>query len=190
MKKILCIIPPHDFRDEEFNIPLSIFESASYLVDVASTATGDVVGVKGSIVRPDKLLGDLSHEDYDAFVVVGGSGTKKYLWENTTLHKLLKKAYMNNRLISGICAGSVVLARAGLLKNIPSTTFQSEDYIDELKKAGAQNTGSELEVHGNLITASGPDAAHKFARAICQRLEMTSNHKTMVMPEKNPFFDL
>jgi len=190
MKKALFIIPPELFRDEEINIPLNILMEGNVKVAVASLKSGNIIGTKGSIIKSDLLINDAGYDDFDAFIIVGGAGTKKHLWNEPELHHLLRKAYMNNQLIAGICAGSVVLAKAGLLKGIKATTFQSEDYIEELEKNGAIYTGKDLEEHGNIITANGPLAASEFGQAILNNLQLVSDHNTRTIPGRNPFNDL
>lgn len=195
MQHIVFIIPPANFRDEEILIPAEILGKVPVHIDIASTARKMVKGVKGKLLRPTLTLEELNTDSYDAVVVVGGPGTKKFLWGYKPLLVFLQSAHRQHKLICGICAGSVVLAHAGILKDVAATTFDSEEYIKELRKAGAQYTAADLVWTGDIITASGPQAAGKFGEEIRHALEIRSNaekkvHESISIPLATPFNDV
>jgi protease I len=44
----------------------------------------------GGTVKPDLKISNVMKENYDAIVVVGGIGSKGYLWKNADLRILVK----------------------------------------------------------------------------------------------------
>ncbi|MDR2945018.1 MAG: DJ-1/PfpI family protein [Methanosarcinales archaeon] len=165
-KKILMIVAPERFRDEEFFEPRAVFESKGYQVTVSSTRLGKAAGALGGEVNVDVLIDEVCANDYDAVVISGGGGSKVFLWENPKLHALLNEAFEAGKVVSAICIAPVVLAKAGLLKGKAASVFPAEDAIAEMKKAGAELKEQAVVQDGKIITGNGPECAAAFGEAI------------------------
>jgi len=90
----------------------------------------------GGEVQPDFAISDVNASEFDAVVVVGGSGSPKYLWDDTQLRNLVRDAYADGKVVAAICLSPVVLARAGILTGKSATVFPSTDAVAELTKGG------------------------------------------------------
>ncbi|MEM2674312.1 MAG: DJ-1/PfpI family protein, partial [Candidatus Hadarchaeales archaeon] len=77
-KRVLMVIAPENFRDEELFDTRSELEKAGIEVRVASTSKGTAVGMLGGRVRPDLRLEETNARDWDAIVFVGGVGCQVY----------------------------------------------------------------------------------------------------------------
>jgi len=165
-KKILMVIAPDNFRDEELFEPKKIFEDNGVTVTIASTGTTTAKGMLGATVKPDMALADVNMSEYDGIVIVGGAGSKDYLWENAQLRRLVNDAYAQNRVISAICVSPVVLARAGVLEGKKSTVFPDSECVNELKEHGAVYVNRDVVVSDNIITGRDPRSAKSFAKAV------------------------
>jgi len=161
--KILMIIAPDRFRDEELFTPKKIFEEQHADVTIASSTKKKVRGMLGGTARPDIHYSKVKVEKYDAVIFVGGAGAAKY-FDDETAHKIARKAVKEKKVLGAICIAPVILARAGVLKEKRATVWKSEK--NKLKEMGAEYTGSDVEIDGDIITANGPKAAKKFAKAI------------------------
>ncbi|XRO75775.1 type 1 glutamine amidotransferase [Methanocaldococcus sp. 28A] len=170
-KKVLMVIAPKDFRDEELFEPMAVFESNGLKVDVVSTKKGECVGMLGHKITVNKTIYDVNPDEYDAIVIVGGIGSKEYLWNNTKLIELVREFYNKNKVVAAICLSPVVLARAGILKGKKATVFPAPEAIEELKKAGAIYVDKGVVVDGNVITAKSPDYARLFGLEVLKALE-------------------
>ena len=83
MAKILMVIAPKNFRDDELSIPKKFFESKKIRVDVATTTKDKVVGMLGTVLKPDLLIKDVILDEYTVVVFVGGIGVDdQRLYEN------------------------------------------------------------------------------------------------------------
>ena len=169
--KILMIVAPERFRDEEFFHPREVFLKNGYEVVVGSTRLGKAVGVKGGEVEVDVLIDDVSADDYDAITIAGGGGSKVFLWENKSLHRLLNDAFSKGKIVSAICNAPAVLAKAGLLKGKNSTIFNAPDTIEEMKKAGANLRPEPVIRDGNIVTGNGPECSYDFGEEIIKLLK-------------------
>ena len=168
MKKVAMFIAFSGFRDEEYTEPKRILEAAGVKVITVSTAKGQASGKFRATAEVDKTIAEIDAADYDALTLVGGPGALPQL-DNPAVHKIFQKASAQGKLIGAICISPVVLAHAGLLKGKKVTCWP--EGADEVKKAGAAYTGSEVETDGNLVTASGPIPAKKYAQALVELLK-------------------
>lgn len=172
--KILMVIAPDQFRDEELQVPRKAFTDQGWLVDTASIRTGAAKGMLGAVENIDKDMGAVEAQArqgaYDAVIVVGGMGSPEYLWDNAQLHQMLQTMAGQNKVVASICLSGGVLAKAGLLKDKQATVWEMPESLAALKEGGAQYTGQPVTVDGNIITANGPEAAQAFADAIIERV--------------------
>ena len=136
-RNILMIISPRDFRDEELFEPKRIFEEKGAKVVLASTQTGEARGMLGGTARPELRISKAKAEDYNAIVVVGGIGSREYLWNDKDLASLVTQAFQESRVVAAICLSPVVLARAGILKGRQATVFPTPEALEELENGGA-----------------------------------------------------
>lgn len=165
-KRILIIIAPEHFRDEELFVPKKMFEENGHLISIASTVTGTAKGMLGGIVQSDLTITNAKTEDYDVFVIVGGTGAEKYLWDSVQLRNLVQDARRQNKIIGAICLSPVVLARAGILKDIKATVYPDDNAISEMKQNNADYKDKSVIISGNIVTARDPKSAEEFARSI------------------------
>ncbi len=170
-KKIVMIIAPENFRDEEYQIPKEIFESYGISVTTASTRIGKAKGMLGAEVNVEYTTLDLRPSDFDAVVVVGGVGSRDYLWNSPEVINFVKKAYELEKIVAAICLSPVVLAKAGILKDKNATVYPDREAIELLKENGANYTGKGVEVDGTIVTGNGPKMAKHFAEEIVKLLE-------------------
>ncbi len=166
--KILMVIAPKDFRDEELFVPKRIFEERGAEVIVASTSTDTATGMLGGTFKPDMKISDANVSEYDAIVIVGGAGSMEYLWENEELRTLIKNAHDQDKVLSAICLSPVVLARAGIMDGKRATVSPYEEAIDELKGYGAIYVDESVVVSDRIITGRGPEDAEEFALKVCE----------------------
>ena len=166
-KKVVMIIAPRDFRDEELFDVKSALEAAGATVRVACTSLDEATGMLGGKAKPDVLVGDLDVADFDAVIFVGGAGARVY-WDNPTAHHIASLTDKYGKVLGAICFAPVTLAKAGVLDSRKATVWKSEK--DALEAMGAEYTGADVEVDGEIITANGPEASEEFAEAIIKAL--------------------
>lgn len=174
-RKILMIIAPDQFRDEELLVPRQAFQKEGWTVDTVSTRTGQAKGMLGAMENVDKDLAyakaEVQRNAYDAVLVVGGMGSPEYLWNDSKLHGILQAASKQNRIVGAICLSGAVLAKAGLLNGKRGTVWEMPESLDAMKAGGCQYTGEPVTVDGNFVTANGPEAAAQFAQSVIERVK-------------------
>ncbi len=166
-RKVVMIIAPQNFRDEELLQPKRVLTEKGAAVTVACASLETAKGMLGAEVKPDMLASEIKPEDWDAIILVGGTGATHY-FEDSSVHSTLKGAIKENKIVGAICIAPVTLANAGILVGKKATVYSSE--AQSLKDKGAEYTGKDVERDGKIITASRPQAAEEFGNAIAQAL--------------------
>lgn len=167
MARVLMVIAPDTFRDEEYAHPKEVFETRGISVDTASLRRGACRGRFGLVAHANLALEEVDAADYGAVVFVGGGGAAVY-FDDPVAHALARRAYELGRIVAAICIAPSTLAHAGLLSGRRATAFESQKR--DLVSHGATYTGAPVEVDGTIITANGPGAAQAFGEAIADAL--------------------
>ncbi|MGB9675061.1 MAG: DJ-1/PfpI family protein [Candidatus Nanoarchaeia archaeon] len=170
--KVLMIVAQKNFRDEELFHTKEELEKAGHEVKVASLSTASAVGMLGAIVKPDLAVKDAKVDDFAAIVIVGGSGSPE-LAEHKEVLNLIKDAAEKGKILAAICLGPVVLAKAGILEGKKATVWSSPAYTEPIKtltQHGAKYSKENIVESGKIITASGPQWARDFGKAIARKL--------------------
>jgi protease I len=167
-KKILMIVAPKNFRDEELLEPKKVLEGAKANVTIASKGVKTATGILGAKVNVDLDISEVDISKYDAIIFVGGTGASVY-FNDSTAHAIASEAYSSGKIIGAICIAPSTLANAGLLKDKNATAWPSEQ--ENIEAKGGHYTGELVTVDDRIITAKGPMAATAFGKKIAEALK-------------------
>jgi len=168
--KVLIVIAPEKFRDEEFTVPAAALQKAGIGYDVASTRRGTCPGMLGAKVNATLSLKEVDPKTYDGILIVGGGGAQSYLWDDDILCGMVKYFHQSARVVAAICLAPVVLARAGILKGKKATFFTSPASFREMKAGGAVLVDKAVVSDSRIVTANGPAAAAEFGATFIRTL--------------------
>jgi protease I len=169
-KKILIVIAPQNFRDEEFTEPKAAFERLGAKVEVASTQLGTAKGMLGLEAKIDLLIVNANPNDYSAIVIAGGIGSKQYLWSDKNLQELVKQFQYRNKVVAAICLSPAILAKAGLLNGREATAYPDSEAMQILRDNGAIYSDKSVIISDKIVTARDPESAKEFAAAVINLL--------------------
>ena len=164
-KRILMVVAPKNFKDEEYYIPKEIFESMGLLVSTCSTSN-EALSAAGRKLAVDVTL-DKATSNYDAIMFVGGPGAI-VLFDNEKAWNLARDFLNKNKLVAAICIAPSILANSGILQGKRATAFPSEE--QNLLNKGALYTGSLVTIDKNIITGKNPGASRELASQIIKIL--------------------
>jgi len=163
MGKIALIIPPKNFRDAEYFKSKKIIEQAGIKTVTASKIVAKISGADGETASANCSVSDIRPTEYDGVVFVGGPGASEIV--NDSEYVNLAKAFFDaGKLVAAICIAPAIFADAQIIKGKKVTAW--DGIKNNLKVAGANFTGEKVEVDGNIVTGSGPEAAEDFGKAI------------------------
>jgi protease I len=167
-KKILIVVAPEGFKDDECFVPKEAFERAGAVVQVASLRTGKATSEQGRGLPIDFSADEVRPENFDAVVFVGGPGMAKLTGEASFVD-LARDFFEAGKLTTAICIAPVILANAGILVGKKATAHVSGQ--SDLEEGEAEYTGDSVTVTDSIITANGPTAAADFAKKIIKALK-------------------
>lgn len=171
MTDILFVIAPKNFRDKEYFLPKQILEENGYTTQTASTITGNLQGADGGEASAGLHVNEINISDFRAVLFIGGPGMVE-LTNNVEIKKLAENFASADKLVAAICVAPLILANIDLLKGRKVAAW--EGIKSELEEAGAVFSEERIEKEGNLITASGPEAAELFVETIIEYLRENS----------------
>jgi protease I len=169
MPEIVMVIAPETFRDEEYAEPKAVLEERGARVTTASVTPGQCIGKLGMKAEAQVSVKDALDQTWDAAVFIGGAGARAF-FDDEDAQKLARVTHERGGVVAAICIAPSILARAGLLGGRKATAFSSEK--DELLAHGVMWTDDRVAVDDRIVTASGPEAATAFGRAIAELVGM------------------
>ncbi|MCD6422169.1 DJ-1/PfpI family protein [bacterium] len=168
MPKVLFVIAPENFRDEEYFEPKEVLEEGGFAVETASLKTGEIVGAGGETVEATLLVKEVNPQEYEAVVFVGGPGMVE-LVDNPEFISLAKKFKEAGKIVGAICVAPAILANAGLLKGISATCWEGAN--ETLLRGGANLVNKPVVWAGKIVTANGPASAREFGETLLRALK-------------------
>jgi len=159
----LIFLPKKDFNEEEFTIVRKRLLKAGKQVFITSDDHSVCSGSKGMKVKSDTSFYNVNVNNFEAFILIGGTGSRNY-WKNESLQKIVKKFFDTKKVIAAICSSPITLAKAGILQNKKATCF-AEDKM-ELINTGIDYQDRNIVVDGNIVTANDARSALQFAEAV------------------------
>lgn len=164
-QKTALVIIMDGVEEIEAVAPIDLLRRGGAAVTVAAASNQTrVVGRDDIVFLADCCLHAVDQQVFDLVVVPGGPG-HALLLENTSVLQLLQAQHARGGLIGSICAGPLVLEKAGVLEgkrftSYPGTAAQLPDRDPE----------AAVVVDGPLITSQGAGTALPFALALAQSL--------------------
>jgi len=166
-KRAALIVASQNFREEEFFETKRALDAAGVQTVIASTRIGTLRGMLGRITEANALIGQLNVNDYDAIIFIGGPGAVEYVANPIALN-LAREAIRNRKTLAAIGTAPTILANAGVLTGVRTTSQLTERNI--LVLAGALYTGLPVEEDRMVITGRDTGAAMQFGRKIADTL--------------------
>ncbi|MDL2231303.1 glutamine amidotransferase [Porphyromonadaceae bacterium OttesenSCG-928-L07] len=176
-KKEIIFVLLNEFADWEgayistsLNIGVIPGGPIKYTVKTMAITKDPVMSIGGFKILPDYDINDIP-ADYAGLVLIGGM--RWFSPEATQIIPLVEKAVKENKLVAGICNGSVFLGANGILNHVKHTS-NGLDYLKQY--AGEKYTGEANYINkqavrdGNIVTANGT-APLDFCREILYALD-------------------
>ena len=164
MSKI-CIFMADGVEEVEALSVVDLVRRAGITIDMVSImGKKSIDGSHGIVIEADKLIEDISFDDYDGLVCPGGLKGTNNLKADDRVAELIRKFFNEKKLVSAICAAPTVLGAAGVLEGKNATCYPGcEDGL-----TGANKLTDKVVKDGNLITSRGMGTAIDFGLAIVE----------------------
>lgn len=172
-KRVLLVLTPTQFRDEEVFQTRAALERAGVRVSIGSLAIRTCHGMLGGTIESEIAIAEADAADFDALVLAGGSSVPVLFWKDKALAALVSAMAESGKPVAAFGLSAVLLARAGLLKGKRATLHYLPEALDELRTAEVTYVNEPVVVEGRLMTADGPGATSGLASALIDALALT-----------------
>jgi len=164
-KKILVVVPPQEFNDNQYEICRRSLESKGHKVSVASIVKV-ARGESGSAIPVDLTIKDVKTYDYDAVIFPGGEGNR-ILYDEESARQLAKDC--KYKVIAASDRAVILLSLSGAIEDKKVTG--PPESISWIIKGKAKYTGEPITVDDKLITLKDPELSEQMASAVLKALE-------------------
>ncbi len=122
----------------------------------------------GLSVNPDYTIDNAPKPDI--LIIPGGDGTRAVLGQKDVISWILSSAGNAEKVLS-VCSGALVLAKAGLLNGLKSTTHhQVFDTLEPLAQETQLVQGQRFVDNGKIITSAGISAGIDMSLHVIEQL--------------------
>lgn len=134
------------------------------LIALIACPSDRVASMNGLVVQAQAPLSFA--READAVIVGSGIHTREVVRTPSLMREL--KLDPARQIIGGQCSGALVLAKLGLLEDVPACTdTKTRPWVEE---AGVEVLNQPFVSHGNVATAGGCLASHYLAAWVIARL--------------------
>lgn len=168
MDKILVFLAD-GFEEIEALTVVDYFRRVNIGVDTVSIKNDYfVMGSHNIIVRADKLIDKINLDDYSVLFIPGGRKGAERLRDDINVIRIVKKFNQDKKTIAAICAGPIVLDKAGIVSD---KSIVSHPSVENKLKNIANYKKEELVVEDdNIFTSRGAGASIYLALKLIEKI--------------------
>ena len=156
----------------ELTDPWEALRNAGHDTELISTESGTVQLFnhldKTETQKVDKVVKDVSVDDYDALVLPGGVANPDELRTNDDAVQFVKDFVASGKPVAAICHAPWTLVEANVVKGRTLTSWPS--LKTDIENAGGTWVDHDVWVEGNLITSRNPNDLPAFQHAVLSAL--------------------
>lgn len=161
----------------DFAGPFEVFSVTTYpesnikpfIVNTISETGELIVARNGLKVQPDFGINEAPY--FDILVIPGGPGARNREINNQSLISWIRHRASDVKLMTSVCTGALLLAKAGLLNGKKATThWASYDRLESEFSEVIVLRNKKFVDEGNIITSGGISAGINMAFHIVRRL--------------------
>jgi protease I len=177
--KRIAIVATDGYEQTELEVPLNRLSEAGAKVDVVSIKAGEIRGWNhkdwGRTVQVDKLVGEVSADDYDAIVLPGGQINPDLLRLEPAVLNLIKSFWQKDKVVAAVCHAPWLLVETGIVKGRHVTSYPS--IKTDVINAGGLWQDSDVVSDEGLITSRKPSDLEAFSRKIAEEIVEGHHHR-------------
>lgn len=156
-------------EQSEFTEPWDACKKHGATVELVSLKSGEIQGMhhadKGDKFPVDRVVADVSAEEYDGLVLPGGLANPDTLRTDENAVDFVRDFFKQGKPVAAICHGPWMLVEAGVVEGRTLTSYPSIQ--TDIRNAGGHWVDEECHVDNGLVTSRNPDDLPAFcAKAV------------------------
>ncbi len=171
--KTACLILADGFEESEAIVTADVLKRLNVNIVLVGLNSLKVRGTHDFYIMADKLISEVSVNDFDALILPGGLPGSINLRDSREVNHLLQQTYKANKICAAICAAPIVLRDSGIAQDKKLTGYPKCEQLS--RTPNFKFTGNNTETDGLIITAKGMGKAADFAFAIAKKLGISDN---------------
>ncbi|KWZ76745.1 DJ-1 family glyoxalase III [Anaerococcus tetradius] len=169
MKKFLVLATNGNETIELFT-PVDYLRRLGLSVDIVSTEESlDLKTSQGVSFRADLTFNQIVADEYFGLYIPGGTDGAYSMRDNKKVINLIQNFNKEGKIIAAICAGPVVLNKAGILTDKKATSFPAMK--EEMDKTETYIDDKIVVTDGNITTGRGAAVTNYLALELARIIE-------------------
>ena len=154
----------------ELTEPWKAVEEAGGTPELVSLEEGDIQGFdhydKADTFRVDRVVSEVTADDYDGLVLPGGVGNPDTLRTDEDAVRFARTFVESGKPVAVICHGPWTLVEADVVRDRTLTSFPSVK--TDIRNAGGNWVDEEVVVDDGLISSRNPDDLPAFCKTLVE----------------------
>ena len=171
-RTVAFLVAPEGIEQVELTEPWKAVEKAGGTPELVSTDSGTVQAFnhldKADTFPVDKVVTDVSPDDYDALVLPGGVANPDFLRTNKDAVKFIGGFFAQQKPVAAICHAPWTLIEADVVRGRRLTSWPSLQ--TDLRNAGAEWVDEQVVVDNGLVTSRNPDDLPAFCDKVVEEI--------------------
>jgi protease I len=177
--KKIAIIATDGVEQVELVTPRDAVRDAGATTELLSVQSGEIQAMNSDIepadtFAVDKVIGDVSPDDYDGLILPGGTVNADRLRMDENVIGFLQKFFADAKPVGVICHGPWSLVEADLVRGRTLTSYPS--LRTDIRNAGGQVVDEEVVVDEGLVSSRNPDDLPAFCAKIVEEFAEGKHH--------------
>ncbi|WP_290050916.1 type 1 glutamine amidotransferase domain-containing protein [Amycolatopsis solani] len=161
----------------ELEEPRKALDDAGAATTVVSISDGEIQARNNDLedagtFKVDKLVGDVSVDDYEALLLPGGTVNPDKLRMEPAAVRFVRDFVQSGKPVASICHGPWNFVEADVARGRRLTSWPS--VRTDLRNAGAEVVDEQVVTDGNITTSRSPDDLPAFCERIVAEFAKTS----------------
>lgn len=154
----------------ELTEPWKAVEESGGTPELVSLEEGEIQGFdhydKADTFRVDRVVSDVTVDDYDGLVLPGGVGNPDTLRADEDAVRFARTFVESGKPVAVICHGPWTLVEADVVRDRTLTSFPS--VRTDIRNAGGNWVDEEVVVDDGLISSRNPDDLPAFCKTLVE----------------------
>lgn len=170
--KVAFLVAPEGVEQVELTEPWKAVREAGAQPELLSVQSGSVQAFnhldKADTFTVDRVVTDVSPDDYAGLVLPGGVANPDMLRQNSAAVNFVREVFAKQLPVAVICHGPWTLIEADVVRGRRLTSYPS--VATDLRNAGAEWVDEQVVTDGGLVSSRNPNDLPAFCDKLVEEV--------------------